>query len=306
MSTVPPARTEAQSADLLKRLDALVATSDVSLITDIQVFQTEHTQYMGKEYRRFMNQFEMFFCALVDYSNNINYLDKKNWPINRGFQFVIATHSLKQFYSAYILLNSGFYGDSLTMLRSVYESFLRILFVSCHPEAPYNAYKAKGQSGTQFNASSFVNDELKLDWTKYSVLSVFAHSNMYVVMEDMIELGIEKKLKPIRLEYEQDDDMISAVMNFIMFLMSAFLKLYDELFVVDISKHPKREAIQLRIDLLNQYSSIAYESLLGHTEAPYWRKAGADLSALFALMKSMDLDPSQDWKKTWEALSTQA
>jgi len=302
MHTTPAARNNEESADLLKRLDELVSKSNVSRIGDIQDFQMEHTLYMGQRYRRYMNQFEMYFCALETYSNNLNYLDKKDWPINRGFQFIIATHSLKQFYSAYILLNSGFYGDSLAVLRSVYEAFIRIVFISCHPEVPANAYKTKGQIGVQFNASGFVNDELKLDWTKYSVLSVFAHSNMYVVMEDMIDIGIEKKLKAIRLDYKQDDDMISATTNLIMFLMSAFLKLYDELFTVDISKHSQRAKIQPHIALLHDYSSIAYESLLGHTEAPYLRKSSADLADLFALMKNMDSSPNQNWKEVWKAI----
>jgi hypothetical protein len=129
---------------------------------------------------------------------------------------------------------------------------------------------------------------------------------MYAVMEDMFEIGIEKKLKPIRLDYEKDDDMIGAVTNFIMFLMSAYLKLYSELFVVDISTHPKRASIQPHIDLLNEYSSIAFESLLGHTEAPYWRKAGVDLANLIDLMKAMDLNPDQKWKKVWNKVNKQA
>jgi hypothetical protein len=84
--------------------------------------------------------------------------------------------------------------------------------------------------------------------------------------------------------------------------MSAFLKLYDELFTLDISKLDQKAKIQPHIDLLHEYSSIAYESLLGHTEAPYWRQSAADLSRLFDLMKSMDSNPEQDWKKVWAKL----
>jgi hypothetical protein len=303
MTPIPPPRNDKESKDIVKRLNDLAMSSDVSRINDIQDFQNTHNRYMSVNYRPYMNQFEMYFCALDVYSRSVNYLEKKDWPKNRGFQFIIATHALKQFYSSYILLNSGFYGDSLTVLRSVYESFVRILFISCHPEAPANVYKAKGQVRPSFNASGLMNDELKLNWTKYNILSVFAHSNMYVVMEDMIEIGINKKQKPVHLDYKKDDDMIGATSNFILFLLSAFLKLYDELFVVDISGRKDKVHIQVHIDLLNQYSSIAHESLLGHTESEYWRKASVDLANLLELMKSMDDKPSQNFKEVWKTIN---
>lgn len=296
----PPPRTKEESADLIRRLDDLVSQSDTSQVVNIQQFQNEHLLYMGKEYGRFMNQFEMFFCAMVDYSHTINYLDKKEWPINRGFQFVIATNSLRQMYSAYILLNSGFYEDAITLLRSVYESFLRILFVSCHPECPYNAYDAPGQTGTKFNATSFVRDELKLDWTKYNITSAFAHSNKYKVMGDMIELAKQPKL--IALTYEKDDDMISLGVNLIGFLLAFYLKAFDELFTVDISKHQQKDVLQKLLDKIHEYAKIEHESLKGHDANEYWRQVGADIEDIFELMLSMDTDSSQKWKVVWNEI----
>lgn len=129
----PPARTKEESADLIGRLDALTKASDTTQIINIQDYQAKHVRFMRKNYGRFMDQFEMFFCAMTGYSHNINYLDKKGWPINRGFQFVIATSSLKQFHSAYTLLCNGAYEDAVTILRSIYESFLRIILYHAIP-----------------------------------------------------------------------------------------------------------------------------------------------------------------------------
>jgi len=299
---IPPPRTEDESADLIARLDALTAQSDTSQFANIQEYQNDHLGYMGANYGRFMNQFEMFFCAMTDYSHNINYLDKKDWPINRGFQFIIVTRALKQLNSAYLLLNAGAYEDAITVLRSAYESFLRIVFVSCHPECPYNVYRANGQTGAKFNATNFVKDELKLGWTKYGITSAFAHSNMLQVMGDMIEVGIEKKPKLIALEYESSEDMIGLVTNLMSFLVTAFLDAFDQLFTVDISQYKGKDKLQPHIDKLHEYALISHESLRGHTVNEYWRQAAVDLEDIFELMKAMDVDPKLKWKDTWKSI----
>lgn len=298
----PKARTKQESEDLIRRLDTMVAASDVTTFVDIQNYQTKHRLYMGKQYSRFMNQFEMFLCAMVEYSHTINYLDKKNWPINRGFQFVIATRALKQFHSAYELLNDGAYEDAITIARSVYESFLRIVFVSCHPECPYNAYPANDQKGAKFNATNFVKKELKLNWTTYSTSSIFAHSNMYIVMGDMIELSVDKKPKLITLTYEKDDDMISLVTNFMYFLCAAFLDIFDQLFTVDISNHKQKDLLQTLIDKLHENAQINHEALRSHNANEYWRKTAVDLENILELMKAMDSNPKTKWVNKWQEI----
>ena len=212
--------------DLNSRLDSLVRNSQLSNVKNIYDYQLDHQHYMELSFGRFMEQFEMFLAAMIDYSLNINYLDKKSWPANRAFQFIIATRALKQLFSGYNLLLLGSYEDSITVLRSAYESFLRIIFVSIHPECPYNAYTMPSQKvGIKFNATGLVKDELKLGWTKYSVTSAFAHSNMLGVMEDMIDLSEGGRGKVIKLNYEKDDAMISLITNFFVFLVCSIFSL---------------------------------------------------------------------------------
>jgi len=299
----PPPRTQEESINLIARLDALTNASDTTQFVNIQDYEAQHLAYMGREYGRFMNQFEMFFCAMIDYADNINYLDKSHWPINRGFQFVIAVRSLKQLRSAYMLLNSGAYEDAITILRSAYESFLRIVFVSCHPECPYNAYDAKGQTGTQFNATNMVNLDLKLNWTKYGIASAFAHSNKYQVWGDMIELAEKNKRKLITLTYEKDDDMIGLVINFMMFLVAVYLGAFDQLFTPNISGHAERDKLQPHIDKLHEYAQISHEALRTHNVHEYWRQTAVDVEHIFELIKTMDADPTLDWKKTWKGIT---
>ena len=296
---VPPARTKAESADLIARLDKLVSESDTSQISNIQDYQSKHTNYMRQNYGRYVEQFEMFFCAMADYSHNINYLDKRAWPSTRGLQFIIATRSLKQFYSAHELLLNGVYEDAIALLRSNYESFLRIIFISCNPDYAANAYRYRGQSGPRFNATNLIENELTLDWNTYNITSVFAHSNMYNVMGDVD--GIAKgQAKAINLDYELDDDMISMVINLMNFLLDIYLSAYDQLFTIDISKHKGKEVIQHHLDKLHEYALICHESLKSHSANEYWRKTAIDLEHIFELIKTMDADATLGWEDVWK------
>lgn len=300
MNKILPPRSKEDSANLITRLDMLVRNADKTSAIGIKDYELKHQQFMSVTYGRFIEQFETFYSMLIDYSNHINYLDKK-WPTNRGFQYVIATHSLKQFHTAFVLLKSGFYADSTILLRSVYESFLRIVFVSCHPDYPHNAFKMAGQTGPKFQATSMVNSQLGLKWTTYSTMSVFAHSNQYDVMGDMIEID-KKKPTLIAVKFEADNDMASLTMNMMNFLLAVNLKMYDELFIVDISLRKDRVELQRYIDLLHEYALITNESLKGHDKNTYWRQVGVDIENIFTLVKTMDSNSNLQWTKVWKTI----
>lgn len=294
-----PEPTAEVSAELSKKLKKLYSEADTTVIREIKEFQMSHLDYLNKNYFPFRQSFEMYFSMLVDVSLNVNYLDKKKWPINRGFQFVIATHSLKQFYSAYELFCDGFYEDSIALLRSVYESFLRILYVSCNPKTPYNAYTTKGETGAKFNAKGFVKDELGLDWANYNIMSAFAHSNKYAVINEMVDNIKNGQKEAVSLKYSKDDDMISVVVNYFLFLLVTFLKLFDEVFVVDYDKHEDKVKLAKHYKLLSDYADAASLMLKTHSVNKYWRGVGYEIDELFALMRVMDNNPEAVWKKEW-------
>lgn len=299
---VPPARNDAESADLIARLDKLTSESDTSQNANIQDYQIKHAAYMQQNYGRYVDQFEMFFSAIADYSYNVNYLDKKAWPKSRGLQFIIATRSLKQLYSAHKLLLDGVYEDAIALLRSSYESFLRVVFISCNPNHSANAYKYPGQKGVQFIATNFVKDELELDWSTYEIANIFTHSNMYIVMGDVATIA-KGQAEAINLDYKLDKDMIEMVINLIDFLLDIFLSAYDQLFTVDISKYKSKDEIQVHIDRLHEYASICHELLSGNTNAN-WRKTAVDIEHIFKLINTMDNDQGLMWKDEWSKIRT--
>lgn len=299
----PPPRTPEEAKDLIARLDELVSKSDKTQMTHIYDYQNTHRDYMINNYNRFIGQFETFFCSMTDHSTNINYLTK-NWPANRGFQFIITTAALKQLHSGFILLNYGAYEDSITVLRSAYESFLRVVFVSMYPDSAGNVYDRHPKSGVKFIATNLITNDLKLDWVKYSVMNVFAHSNSYQVMGTAIEIGFNKKAIPVQLDYKKDDEMIGLVTNFINFLITAYLTMYDELFTVDISKYNKqnKSLIQSHLDQLHQYAVISQEALRTHNESEYFRKTAVDLENIISMMLEIDEGTAKDWKSSWDLI----
>lgn len=72
-----PARNSEETKKLIAKLDKLVEESDVTVLKEILDFEKRHALYMGKQYGRSMNQFEMYFSVIVIWGHTINYLDKK-------------------------------------------------------------------------------------------------------------------------------------------------------------------------------------------------------------------------------------
>ena len=284
------------------RLKLLCDQADYTSVNNIKDFQIQHRAYLSSHYYPFNRQFEMYFSMMVDVSHNLNYLKKKHWPKNRGLQFVIATHALKQFYSAYELYQSGFYEDSLALIRSIYESFLRIVFISCNPDTPSNAYTFKGQVGPKFNATGFVKDELGLKWENYNILSVFAHSNTYRVLEDMVDNVMKGQSEPISLKYASDDDMISAVVNYLLFMTVAYMRLFSQVFTIDIEEYGDQPILLERLSTLSTYTHEVDLTLKNHSENKLWRQTGYDLDDIFLLMQEMDKGTTKSWKTVWKKI----
>lgn len=101
--------------------------------------ETEHLELFSKDYGRFVSQFEVEYSALVEIIDQINFVEKDSWPDHRSVQYVLAAYNVKTFYSALDRLTKGYYEDSITLTRGLYETFVRTLFISYHPDDAYNA-----------------------------------------------------------------------------------------------------------------------------------------------------------------------
>lgn len=283
---------------LTQTIDQLISQSDTRVIHSILHYEDRHQRYMLQNYRRFMNQFEMYYSMIVKLGDAANYYDR-DWPVHRSLQFLIFTHSNKQFYSAYKLLINGFYVDSIAMLRGVYETFLRIIFITLNHQNPYNIYHGLNAKGPKFNATNLITQDLQLEWIEYSVMSAFVHSNQIDVMEDYIAQGKDEKPQAITLRYRVDEERIGLATNYCLFLLLAYMKLITELFVGDYQKLDSQE-LNSDIDLASTYSDVLMNILKSHTSSDYWRVVANDMDDIFQLIHSYEDDLTQDWKSLWE------
>jgi hypothetical protein len=291
----------ARGDDLRDRLDKLCRESNTDVVKDIQNFQEKHFAKFSKEYGRFLEQYEMFYSALVGLTHAVNYYDKSKWPQHRALQFTLAAHSQKQLYTAYFLLYQGFYEDSITLIRSAYETFLRVLFISCNPKHSWNVFGNK-EGGPQFNATNFVTEELKLDWPTYRLMSSFAHSNKVDVLEDIVKVSKEAQKEPIALRLKYDEKKLGVAVNYLQFLMLVFLKLLNEVFIADYSSHKQRAEIQAEFDKAKEYAELLMQTMETHTNNETWRAVAKDLKDIFKLIHAMEKNSDQDWKNVWTEL----
>jgi hypothetical protein len=291
--------------NLRDRLEQLCNASDTSNVQAIVNFQNEHLELFRKQYGRFMDQHKMYYSALIGLIHNVNYFDKSKWPKHRALQFTLAAHSQKQLYTSYMLLCNGFYEDSISLIRSAYESFLRILFISCNPKHPYNVFGNK-EGGPKFNATNFVVSELKLDWATYNLMSSFAHSNKFDVLEDMITISQQMQKEPITLRFQYDEKKMGVAVNYLQFLMLVYLKLATEVLIADYSSHKDHVSIESTYTQAKEYVTILQRVMETHTESEHWRIVAKDVLDIFTLMHTMEAGNDLDWRIAWRGIRKQA
>jgi len=74
-------------------------------------------RYVLQQYGRFIAQFEMFIGLLVEIVEDINYIDKRDWPKYRSVQFILRVQNLKTLESIFNRLTRGSYEDALILIR---------------------------------------------------------------------------------------------------------------------------------------------------------------------------------------------
>ena len=186
-----------------------------------------HFERFNSDYGRFVGQFEVEYQALAQLVDRLNFVDRSAWPSHRHVQYVLLAYNVRTFYSALDRLVRGYYEDCITLTLGLYETFVRILFVSCYPTTPYNALMAKLPKGERrFNLTNFLRDDLGLAWeTKYSIMSVFAHSNSLRVLE-ALQRASERRGDPeqfgVRFDYEPE--LIEAAVPFLQFTLTSHIR----------------------------------------------------------------------------------
>lgn len=177
--------------------------------------------------------FEIWFDTLVEAMDYINFEKKDERPEYRSMQWLMIKNNLKSFISAFKLLSSWFYNDSMIILRSLFESIIRVYFITYYPQDKETTlYKPKEKGARKFNLSSFLQNDLKVDW-HYKLFSVKAHSNAYETLKDTIRIAQEWQKHKINIEMRRDMEDISLSLNWLLFIMWNYLFFVKEFLIKD-------------------------------------------------------------------------
>ncbi len=265
-------------------------TQSISVFPGIADYEDRHQEKFGRDFGQLGSQFEIQYSSLVGLLDQINGLDKTTWPLHRPVQFILISYNLKPLISAMDRLSKGFYEDAVTLIRSAYETFLRTLFISCHKDHPYSCLVNRPPAGEPvFNVTNFVRDELRVDWlTNYSIMSVFAHSNVHQTTEAVIRAAQrvdEPEVQGLQFEYREDLAALAGV--FLQFLVFAYLRVAIERLVGPLTPPDVRQfdtAVEAK-------DFLAY--IFHNHPKEYWRSLADDLDFIFDLLEVADR--GDDW-----------
>lgn len=261
------------------------------VIADLVQYEHGHRAQALREYGRLIAQFEAHYTALVQLIDQVNFVDRSSWPQHRAVQYVLMSYNLKPFWSAVDRLTKGFCEDALVLLRGLYETFVRVVFVSCHPDDPWGVLVNNPPKGTPaFNMTNFVRDELKLEWlSKYTIMSVFAHSNALQAL-DALKRASEQQGEPERfgLRLEYDTKLLELAGAFLQFLLLVYVRFTLERLIgaSEVRDPEQLETARTSLALLTY-------GLDDHPK-DYWKGVAADLDFVFQVVEVADR--GGDWR----------
>jgi len=277
---------EAQAA-----LDAWLTRHDPPKVqTDLAGFEAAHLAGFLAEYGRSIRHLYIGFDQLVALVDEVNFIDKRDWPQHRALQFILIAKNLKPFHSAIDRLTKGSYQDAMTLTRGPYETFLRVVHVSIYSENPWGALSVQSGKGVPtFNATGLARDVLGLDWRKYGIMSPFTHSNLFEVLQALKRQEQQQgEAEQFGLNYEDDPTLVEAVLPLLQFLVLAYLRFVRE---VLIGSAEVRDPSQLpEVDQAIEWAAF----LLRANPKPYWMQVVADLDYILEVLGLAD--HGEDWK----------
>ena len=223
-----------KSDEIQKLLNETQNDTPAKTTQDIYQYINKHQSLVVKEFSGYVKYFEDYFDVLNIVISSLNYLPKETWPHYKGLQYLMFPETLKTLHRAFEDIVAGYYDEAVMLLRSVYETYVKMIFIACYPE-DYEAVFRDRKGKRNFNCTNFVKDELRFDWEFiYRFMSYASHSKMHLILAELIKLSKKEEKNPIRLEYKYDKDAISRPMNLSTFLLYALFNLMMVTFKDDI------------------------------------------------------------------------
>jgi hypothetical protein len=260
--------------------------------TSFDIYQCikKHNFIVKENFKPYIKYFEDYFDVLNDIISSLNFVPKENWPQYKGLQFLMFPETLKTLHRAFEDTLDGYYEEAIMLLRSVYESYIRMIFVACYPK-DYEAIFIKRKHKRNLNITNFVKDELRFDWEFiYRFTSCIAHAKIYPIAERWIQLSKGKDKYPISLEYKYDKDGISRPMNLSTFLLYVLVNITLAIFKEDLSNSKIDQNDVARIEKIDKALRGIVESLPNKFSTTI-----TDIDKINKIIE--EVKKGEDWKK---------
>lgn len=276
---------------LSEEINSLLNDVPSDIVLKISELENANTKRILKEYGKFVKQFEDFFDLLITLFDQVNYIKKDNWPEQRTIQFITIAHNLQTLYCAFDLTVRGHHAEAIILVRTVYETFIKVIYLSCYPKAGYSVFYKKKDKTKEFNLTNFLSQELKLNRESiYMVMSAIAHSKGYLIMAEAQEIATVGQRGKIGLRIKYDKKNLEIVINYLYFLLWMFHKVTIELFIENkISKEA-----QPLLEKAKKVEKAIEKIFIGHP-GKSWSTINVDVAYIFEIIKLAE--NGQDWKQ---------
>lgn len=246
--------------ELEKLLSELKQPGPSEVSVNIYDYIGKHRPYVFNKIGRFIKIFEDFFHETTLTIHYLNFVPKNDWSKHKAIQFLLYPESLKTLHRAFEDVLDGYYDEAMMLNRSVYETFLRIVFLSCYPNE-WEAIFYKRPDRMKFDVTSLTQDHLKVDWKSlYKIMSLISHSKVGKILKKLIKISQRQEKVIVELEYSPDDTSLFMAVNILTFNLCILFHSLTAIFSEDFNRHPelqKRSGRLFEID----------KALLGMIEA---------------------------------------
>ncbi|OGQ06971.1 MAG: hypothetical protein A3G32_07180 [Deltaproteobacteria bacterium RIFCSPLOWO2_12_FULL_40_28] len=263
--------------------------SETSL--DIYKYVQEHKLFFHKEFENFIKQFEVFFNDMNELVVLLNYVPKDDWPYTKKIQYLMFPETMKTLHRAFEDLNDGYYDESMMLNRSIYETFLRIVFISCFPNDHESVFIKPEKGKVTFNVSNFPNDILKLKWDfLYRIMSAIHHSKKHRVLSEIISRQSDPN-QIVRLLYQSDKNFgMPMCVNIIMFNLACLFHALVSIFYGDFDNSEKTKPKKERWLNVNK----AFLMIISCNPKPDFANLSKDLEKIGNIIRMAN--EKKDWR----------
>ncbi len=284
-------RTTLSEKEVESLLNEVLSPDPARTTLEIYEFISLHRVKIESEIGRFLKYFEDFFDEINIVIQLLNFVPKENWKMHKAIQYLLYPEAMKTLHRAFEDLIDGYYDESLMLVRSVYETFLRIVFLSCYP-TEWEAVFFDRKNKMNFNVTSFVKDHLKVNLDLvYRFTSKVHHSKIHKNLQSLVERSKPNTGNPIRLEYKGDRKSMEISVNFLTLVLACLFHSMISIFGEDFHGYLKLED---RIARLMRIDRILLSLVALHPKEKFASFSGG-LEKIGEIIRAAD--SGKDWKQ---------